>query len=154
MRFPLYFKRAKGAGITDPLLGSDTTPTVASDRVTFSNGGTGNKGSNVFSHKLQRPLERVAIGWWYEGGGAAPANLPVAIWVWDDTSSHWFKAASGTLTNGVLTYLQCPSLCDPPAIAANMSFPQHGVDVMVVVGDNAGADGVYHFVAGPDSAFF
>lgn len=149
MRFPVYFKRRKGAG-TDPLLGSDTKPTVTSTRLAYA---APNTSDNVLSHKLQRPMNRVVIGWWYEGGGAAPANLPVTIYVWDDTSSKWYQAATGTVTNGVLTYLKCAALCDPPQTAANLGQPQHGVDVLVIVEDNTGADGTYHFVVGPDMAF-
>jgi hypothetical protein len=53
-----------------------------------------------------------------------------------------------------MTYLQCPSLCDPPQTQANLNVPGHGIDVMICVADNAGGNGTYHFVAGPDSAFF
>jgi hypothetical protein len=150
MRFPVYFKRIKGAG-TLPLLGSDTKPTVASKKLDYT--PPTKPGDNILSHKLQRPMNRVAIGWWYEGGGAAPASLPVTIYVWDETSEKWYTASTGTLTNGVITYLKCVSLADPPQIAANLGQPQHGVDVLVIVEDNAGADGTYHFVVGPDTAF-
>lgn len=145
MRFPVYFKRRKGGSGSVPLLGSDTKPTVASKKSSYTD--------NILSHKLQRPMNRVAIGWWYEGGGTAPASLPVTIYVYDETSEKWYQAASGTLADGMISYLKCVSLADPPQIAANLGQPQHGVDVLIVVEDNSGADGTYHFVAGPDTAF-
>lgn len=150
MRFPVYFKRRKGSG-SDPLLGSDTKPTVASKKLDYTS--PAGPGDNILSHKLQRPMNRVAVGWWYEGGGAAPANLPVTIYVWDETSEKWYEAATGTLEDGTITYLKCVALADPPQTTANLGQPQHGVDVLIVVEDNTGADGTYHFVAGPDTAF-
>ena len=157
MRFPLYFQRRKGGSGNVPVLGTaDTKPTFTSSKLDYTKGGTSPSapGDNILAHKLQRPMERVAIGWWYEGVGAAPASLPVTIYAWDDTSGHWYEAATGTLANGKLTYLRCVSLADPPQVQANLGQPQHGVEVLVIVEDNAGADGTYHFVAGPDSAFF
>lgn len=150
MRFPVYFKRIKGAG-TLPLLGSDTKPTVTSTKADYY--PPTKLGDNILSHKLQRPMNRVAVGWWYEGMGTAPASLPVTIYVWDETSEKWYEAATGTLEDGVITYLKCVSLADPPQIAANLGQPQHGVDVLVIVEDNTGDDGTYHFVVGPDTAF-
>lgn len=150
MRFPVHFQRRKGAG-TPPLLGSDTKPTVASTKFDYTNAPAPN--DNILSHKLQRPMNRVAIGWWYEGGGSAPASLPVTIYVYDDTSGKWYEASTGTLADGKITYLKCVALADPPQIAANLGQPQHGVDVLVIVEDNTGADGTYHFVVGPDTAF-
>lgn len=150
MRFPLYFKRSKNGD--EPALGSDSKPTFASTKLDYTDSPA--PGDNILAHKLSRPMNRVAIGWWYEGGGSAPASLPVTIWAWDETSGHWYQAASGTLTNGEITYLRCASLCDPPQVMKNLDTPQHGIEVLVVVEDNTGADGTYHFVAGPDSAFF
>lgn len=151
MRFPVYFKRIKGAG-TLPLLGSDTKPTVSTPKTAYYASMPGKTGDNILSHKLQRPMNRVAVGWWYEGGGAAPATLPVTIYVYDENSEKWYEAATSTLVNGKITYLKCTALADPPQTAANMGTPQHGVDVLIVVEDNSGADGTYHFVAGPDTA--
>lgn len=151
MRFPVYFKRRKGAG-TLPLLGSDSKPTVASKKLDYYPPAKPSS-DNILSHKLQRPMNRVAVGWWYEGGGAAPASLPVTIYVYDEASEKWYQASTGTLTNGIVTYLKCVALCDPPQVQANLGQPQHGVDVLVIVEDNTGADGTYHFVVGPDMAF-
>lgn len=152
MRFPVYFKRRKGGSGPVPLLGSDTKPTVASTKLDYTSGSAPK--DNVLSHKLARPMNRVAIGWWYEGGGSAPTNLPVTIYVYDETSEKWYAAAEGTLEDGAISYLRCVSLADPPQVQANLGQPQHGVDVLVVVEDNSGADGTYHFVVGPDTAFF
>jgi hypothetical protein len=142
MRFPVYFKRRLGAG-TLALLGSDTKPTFATPPK--------KAGDNVLSHKLQRPMRRVAIGYWYEGAGVVP-NLPVSIWAWDDTSEKFYQADSGILTNGEITYLTCLSLADPPTTTVNLDFPQHGIDLLIVVENAGGGDGTYHFVAGPDTA--
>jgi hypothetical protein len=153
MRFPVIFTRGKGAGAPTPTLGSgDTTPTVSSKYIDYVDPSSG-KGDNVLHHKLQRPMNRVAVGYWYTGVGTA-ADLPVTIWVWDAASEHWYEAASGTLKNGQLTYLKCASLCDPPQVQANLGQPQHGVDVLVIISDNSSGDGTYTFVVGPDSAFF
>lgn len=147
MRFPVYFKRRKGAGAL-PLLGSDPTPTFASSPPRTAAPEDG----NLLSHKLQRPLKRVAVGYWYEGAGAI-STLPVALWAFDTASERWYKADSGTLANGEISYFTVPALLDPPTTTANLGTPQNGVDVLIVVGDNALAgDGTFHFVAGPDAA--
>jgi hypothetical protein len=149
MRFPLYFKRSKGAG-SNPAMGSDTAPTFGTSKVD----GAPN-GDNIMSHKLSRPFNRVAIGYQYEGVGS-PVTLPVTIYVWDDASEQWYQAATGTLTNGDITYLRCAVLADPVQTyqATQLGVPSHGCDVLVVVAENTEPDGTYHFVVGPDSAFF
>lgn len=144
MRFPVYFKRRVGAG-TDPVLGTDATPVVSTPPMQGKD--------NILSHRLQRPLKRIAIGYWYEGVGVA-VTLPVAIWTLDENSGKWFKAAAGTLTNGEMTYLRNPSLADPPQVQANLAVPGHGATVMIVIADNTGPTGTYHFVVGPDSSEF
>lgn len=142
MQFPVYFKRRVGAG-NDPVLGSDSAPIVTTPK---------KSGDNVMSHKLSRPMKRIAVGYWTDA--AAPVTLPVSIWVWDAASEKWYRADAGTLTNGQVTYLKCPSLCDPPQTQANLKNPQHGVDVLIIVSDNTATTGTYHFVAGPDAADF
>lgn len=144
MRFPTYFKRGLNASPL-PNVGSDTAPT-------FSSGALKNV-DNVLSHKLSRPMKRIAVGYWYEGIGVA-VTLPVTIFVFDEKSQKWYQASTGTLTNGQLTYLRVSSLADPPQTQANLAVPQHGVDVLVIVANNSGPDGTYHFVAGPDSSEF
>lgn len=146
MRLPTYFKRRKGASPASlAAIGSDSAPTFATDGKI--------QGDNVLSHKFTRPFDRIAIGYWYEGGGSA-VTLPVTIYVFDESSSRWYEAATGTLTNGKLTFLRCPCPCDPPPTQANMSKPSHGVDVLIVVADNTSPDGILHFAAGPDAARF
>lgn len=145
MRFPVYFKRQKGSVSTDPVLGSDSAPTVSS-------GPQKNK-PHILSHKMTRPMKRVDVGYWYEGAGTA-VTLSVALWVFDENSLKWYLASTGTLTNGQITYLRCPFLADPPPTSVNLNNPSHGTDVMIIVSDNSGPDGVYHFVAGPDSVEF
>ncbi|MCW5832342.1 MAG: hypothetical protein KIS78_07890 [Labilithrix sp.] len=144
MRFPVMFVRRKGGSGSTPLLGVDAKPIASTPK------GTG-PGDNVLSHKLARPMNRVAVGYRYEGAGSAVA-LPVSIWCWDDASEKWFEADAGTLQDGALTYLKCPALADPPPTSANLGQPQHGVDVLVIVEDDGAPDGTYRFVAGPDTA--
>lgn len=145
MRFPTYFKRQIGAASSDPLLGSDAKPTVATRSLKNL--------TNEVSHKLSRPTQRIAIGYWYEGGGAG-ADLPVTVHVYDEKSERWYQTGSGTLKSGEITYVKMSVLDDPPQTATNILQPQHGFDALIVVADNTGATGVYHFVAGPDAAQF
>lgn len=147
MRFPVYFKRQKGAG-PNPAIGSDAVPVV-----TTEHGNTSK--DNVLQLRISGlavAVARIAVGFWYEGAGAA-AVLPVTVWVWDSNSSKWYKASSGSLTNGEITYLKLPVLADPPQTSANMGNPNAGgVEAMIVIADNAIGDGVLHVVAGPDTA--
>lgn len=148
MRFPVYFKRSVTL-TNNPVLGTGTDPVP-----TIATASEKNK-DNILSHRLNKPIQRVAVGYWFEPSAAgSPVTLPVEIWVFDETSGFWFKASSGTLTSGALTFLRIPSLADPPQTAANLSQPGHGFDAMIVVADNSGAAGTYHFVAGPDTAQF
>lgn len=151
MFFPVYFKRKKGAGPADiPDLGSDTDPTVSTKAKTAN-------ADNVASVKVGgvgNAIHRIAIGYWYEGGGAA-VTLPVKIWAYDRNSEKWYQAASGTLTNGQLTYLRNPYLADPPQTSSNMSRPTAGGgEILIVIADNTSPDGTCHFVAGPDTGQF
>lgn len=157
MRFPVYFKRdAGGASNGNPVLGSDTAPTFASDK---DNSSAGNpfKKDTILAHKLQfdRPTNRIAIGYWFDS--AMPVTLPCDVWVWDSKSEKWFKAGSGTLTSGQLTYVRIPYLADPPqtqALNPNLETPNQGLLAMLVVSDNTSPSGIVHIAAGPDSAFF
>lgn len=147
MRFPVYFKRQKGAG-ANPAIGTDTAPTVTDGH------GSSSK-DNVLAARVsgrEISIARLAVGFWYEGAGAATV-LPVTVWVWDTNSEKWYKASSGSLTNGEITYLKLPVLADPPQTSANMGTPNAGgFEAMIVVADNAIGDGVLHFVAGPDTS--
>ncbi len=146
MRFPVYFKRRKGATPADlAAIGSDTAPTVST--------GSMKNLDNILSHKLSHPVHRVAVGYWYEGVGAI-VTLPVELWVFDETSGKWYQASTGTLTNGKVTYLRMAALATPPQTSANISMPAHGFDAMLIVSDNSSGDGTLHFVAGPDAAQF
>jgi hypothetical protein len=147
MRFPLYFKRGKGAAdeALYGALGGDTTPTVSTKQIAGK--------TNCLSHRIVKPIHRIAVAHWYEGAGAI-VTLPVVLWVYDMASEKWFQASSGTLTNGQITYLKCPVLDVPSQVQANMGTPAQSIDAMIVVADNTAGDGVYHFVAGPDQAQF
>lgn len=146
MRFPVYFKRRKGATPADlAVIGSDTAPDITI-------GSLKNK-DNVLSHKQPHPVHRIAVGYWYEGAGSI-VTLPVELWVFDETSGKWYQASTGTLTNGKLTYLRLSVLANPPQTSANMDTPSNGFDAMLIVSDNASGDGTLHFVAGPDTAQF
>lgn len=146
MRLPVYFKRRKGASPADmATIGSDSAPTITT--------GSIKNQDNILSHRLARPMKRVVLGYRYEGVGVA-VTLPVTLYAFDEGSGMWFQASSGTLTNGQLTYLRVPVPCDLPQVAANMSVPAHGVDVMIIVADNASPDGTIHVVAGPCMAEF
>ncbi len=149
MRFPVYFKRRKGAAPADlAAIGSDSAPTFATP--------VRKNADNILSHKLSRPVNRIALGYWYDpaNGTDTPVVLPVTIYVGDENSDKWYEAATGSLTSGKLTYLKVAALADPPQVQANMGQPSHGFDVMIVVADNSSSDGTHHFVAGPDSAFY
>ncbi len=145
MRFPVYFKRRIGGSGSIPTVGSDTAPTFATTALKNLD--------NILSHRLQRPMKRVSIGYWYEGVGSI-VTLPVSIYLFDESSAKWYLASTGTLTNGQMTYLRCASLADPPQVQANLGQPGHGIDVMIVVSNNSGGDGTYHFIAGPDTSEF
>ncbi len=153
MRFPTYFKRGKNTPAAGPAIGSDTAPTFGSGHVTSTTPGSNR--DNIMASRIAgvgNPIARLAVGYWYEGGGVA-VTLPVTAWVWDANSAQWYQAASGTLTNGQITYLKIPVLADPPPTQANIGAPgAGGVEVLIVVADNTSPDGTLHFVAGPDTA--
>lgn len=144
MRFQTYFKRQKGSASSDPLLGSDAAPIVSDPkRAPVTNG---------FEHRAI-DCERIAVGYWYEGGGGA-VTLPVTLWVFDEESGKYYQASTGTLTNGQITYLRCPILAPPPQTQANLTKPNQGVSILIQIADNTGPTGIYHFGAGPDLAMF
>lgn len=151
MRFPCYFRRSKGAG-PYPALGSDTKPTAA----TPARRQVGAE-INILSHKLVRPVKRIAVGYWYEGAGPA-VTLPCTVYVFDDSSQKWYQTDTGTLTSGVVSYFKCAVLQNPPLTfgggAPNSPVPDMGMDVMIVVEDNVSPspDGLITVVAGPDMA--
>lgn len=156
MRFPVYFKRQKGAVVVDPAIttlgvGSDAVPTVATKGEIAGH-------DNVLVAKVAgigNSIRRVAVGYWFSAGSGAA--LTATLWVFDRNSEKWFMASTGTLTDGQLTYFRVPYLADPPQTSANMSSPTSGgVEYMLSVADpGAGAaNGVYHFVMGPDTGNF
>jgi hypothetical protein len=147
MRFGLYFKRQLGGGTTDPLLGSDTAPTVSTTRI---------QKDCVFATKVPpqaRPTQRLAIGYWYEGGGGA-VDIPVTIWAWEETSGKYYKASTGTLKSGEIAYFRMPCPGQLPQTQANLATPASGVDAFIQVANNTGANGTFHFVVGADDAQF
>jgi hypothetical protein len=154
MRFPVYFKRdAGGASNGNPTLGDDDAPTFSSTR-DESTPGDPFLTDCMLAHKLQfdRPTNRIAVGYWFDG--MSPVTLPCDLWVWDSKSEKWYKAASGTLTSGALTYIRIPYLADSPATQSNFDVPNQSLLVMLVVSDNSEPSGTVHIVAGPDSAIF
>lgn len=157
MRFPVYFKRdCGGANHGNPAIGSDSPPTFTSDRENIA-AGQAIRQDTILAHKLQfdRPTNRIAIGYWFDASN--PVTLPCDVWVWDSKSGHWYKAGSGTLTSGQLTYVRIPYLADPPqtqALNPNLDAPNQGLLAMLVVSDNTAPAGTAHIVAGPDSAIF
>ncbi len=156
MRFPVYFKRQKGAVSADAAIltlgvGSDPIPTVA------TKGEEAGK-SNVLSAKvggIGNAIQRIAVGYWFsEGSGVA---LTATLWVFDRNSEKWFEVSTGTLNDGQITYFRAPYLADPPQTSANMQNPTSGgAEYMLSVADpgSGAASGVYHFVMGPDTAQF
>lgn len=152
MRFQTYFTRRKGAG-AGTLLGADTAPAFAPP------GGAAPQADkdNVCAFKVAgvgNAINRLAVGMRYEGAGA-PIALNATVWAYDRLSQQWYKAATGTLTDGEISYFRIPSLADAPQTAANLSNPSAGGgEIMLVVADGATGDGVYHFVMGPDTAEF
>lgn len=152
MYFPIYFKRQKGAVSQDPALGVATDPapvfgTAALARTdTILNAKIGGVGNQI---------QRVAVGYWFSGGSGA--DLTATLWAFDRNSACWYKAATGTLKDGEVTYFRVPYLADPPQTAANMSKPSSGGGeyYLSVADPGVGAgNGVYHFVMGPDTAQF
>jgi hypothetical protein len=152
MRFPKQFSRRKGAANPQiPLLGSDgaagTPPTTPPNSQT----------SNMLSLKPCSnsgwPAHRVPVTYAYSGAGVPPATLPCEVWIFDHQTERWYAtSASVNLALNKITYFDICSLIDSVATSAGLlTEPSSGgVELFVMVQDNAGADGTYVFAVGLD----
>lgn len=148
MYFPVRFSRTVSG--TGTALGADAAP------ITLPNP---NAMTNLLVSPLANingwPMQRIVVGY-----GSAPTGalrLPCSIYVWDDNSASWFKAAAGLLVPGELTWFDMPILCDPPATALGYASPggmhaRAGALEAYIKIDAAGGDptGTYVFTAGSD----
>lgn len=160
MRFPFmvtrYFTTVPAGEVT---LGSDTLPN------SFS-GEPGNyaslnaKKSNVFSCRLANingwPVQRIVVGYKYEGAGSPPATLPVTVWVLDETSRNWYQVAGpATLLQNQLVFFDHPILSDNQQTQGNtadavVKREVGSLDVALVIGSAGAVDGRYLFPVGAD----
>lgn len=153
MRFHTNFRRVIDSGDSRDDFADDVAPAFssvpeppASDKDNVLNVKVGGVGNTV---------HRVAVGYRFDDGAAgAGADLTAALWCYDHLSEQWYKASTGTLKDGEVTYFKVPCLADPPQTTANMGRPGNGGQYMLVVADPLTGDGTYHFVMGADTAQF
>jgi hypothetical protein len=160
MFFPTHFKRQKGGGTSDPVLGAASDPApVFADGENKVSGATplwvGAK-LGVKIGGIGNPIRRIAVGYRFDDGAAGVGvNLTnVTLWIFDKEMGKWFQCSTGTLVDGQITYFRAPYLADPPQTQANLQKMEGGCLFLLIVPDNAGANGTYHFLMGPDLAEF
>lgn len=156
MRFPHRFSRFLGAG-TDPLrqLGQAAdldpnapAPKKPSDTVDMVLIGK-------FINSSGWPLQRVAIGYKYIGGGAPPALPGCALWVFDYQTEQWYRMpATFTLTLNQIQISDVVALMESsPRNQAALVTPTAGsLEAWLAVPNPGGPppDGEYVFSTGPD----
>lgn len=144
MRFHKKFARQVGAVSGDPLLGSDTAPSAA----------TQVSADNCLNARFKDidgwPCHRVAIAYKYTGGGT-PLPLNADLYIWDDLLEDWFIVATGVvLTPSTITFVEMPGLQPPPAKPGE-GATAGSIEAVLVVNANAVDDnGVYEFAMAPD----
>ena len=151
MRFPASFKRQKGSASTDPAIGSDATPTTVAPAAS---------NDNVLTAKLRDingwPVQRIAVGW--TTTAASPVALNGALYLWEETSGHWYLIQSGvSLPPNQLVFFDVCTISEPTPVDRNLyksssaSNSAGAIEVMLIVTDPGTAvNGVYVFVMGPD----
>lgn len=157
MRFPFHFTRVKPAATGKVTLGSETTPPTTPPLSSMDNLFAGK-----FTSPSGFPVQRLAIGYKYTGAGPA-IDLPVQVWIWDDSTTAWYLLSSGTLTHpsasgqGTVTKVASLAGSDMPAVGAGLGSAQGvgSLTVFVFVSDpGAAPNGTYDFVVAPDLASF
>lgn len=69
------------------------------------------------------------------------AELPAALWVWDDLTEGWYRADVGSLRPNEVTYFSVPALSDPSAFYQRAG--SGSLAARLVVPDADTADGEY-----------
>lgn len=165
MRFPFQIIRyATTIPAGELALGSDGDPLTASPN-TFTGqpenyGAAKGTRTNVFSSRLCNingwPIQRVVIGYQYQGAGSAP-TLNVQFWVLDELTRYWYKVAGpATLVPSTIAFFDHPILADNPMTQS--SQPDHlirrevgALDVAILIANpGAAVDGKYIFPVGAD----
>jgi hypothetical protein len=136
-----------GGAPTYPLLSSDVAPTDFSYLAKAEQANMNvTTAKQVSAHGT--PARRLCFAW---TGPAGQASLPVTIYMWEESSSTWFKVGPITALNGVLSYADIPALMDYNPTPSNPTRQGPGALELAIVADSTGAAaGDYTFVAGVD----
>jgi len=146
MHFPCKFSRWKGAGAPADaiVLGSDVAPTAYADL----------RRDSVLNYRPANasgfPAQRVAIVYSPPSGST---SLIATLYAYEANTGKWYRVgpASFTLTPGKITYVDALGLLEPPATQANIANASpSGVQMCIVVADNAAPDGEHVFALAPD----
>jgi hypothetical protein len=156
MRFPTIFSRYK---VTVPtggkLLGSDAVPANGTPPASSLDNLLVSKASD----KNGWPVHRVAVLYHFipTAGNAAGADLTFDMYFYEDATAAWYKITSAAvpLKDGVVAFCDVISINDPPPTQANMEKANAGgIQQVLIVHDNAGADGRYDFAIAADLTTF